>query len=137
MGISNQLRDIDRAFGVIASLPGTQKHSRSSSASPTRKAAPPASGPVSPTGTARCIRATPPRVSRASSTSPTNTASTSKARSPGPSNSKTSRYFAGFRSLATNGIDKPVLNVFRMFSMMSGDRLPATSDGAVAARRDR
>jgi xylan 1,4-beta-xylosidase len=40
-------------------------------------------------------------------------------------------YFAGFRSLATNGIDKPVLNVFRMFSRMSGDRLPVQSDAAV------
>jgi xylan 1,4-beta-xylosidase len=39
--------------------------------------------------------------------------------------------FAGFRSLATNGIDKPVLNVFRMFSKLSGRRLPAESDGAV------
>ena len=28
-------------------------------------------------------------------------------------------YFAGFRSLATGGIDKPVLNVFRMFSKMA------------------
>ena len=27
-------------------------------------------------------------------------------------------WFAGFRTLATNGIDKPVLNVFRMFGMM-------------------
>lgn len=41
-------------------------------------------------------------------------------------------YFAGFRSLATNGIDKPVLNVFRMFSMMSGQRLPVNSSGAIA-----
>ncbi len=40
-------------------------------------------------------------------------------------------YFAGFRSLATNGIDKPVLNVFRMFAMMSGERLAVASDGAV------
>jgi xylan 1,4-beta-xylosidase len=40
-------------------------------------------------------------------------------------------YFAGFRSLATNGIDKPVLNVFRMFARMSGDRLAVDSDGAV------
>ena len=31
-------------------------------------------------------------------------------------------YFAGFRSLASNGIDKPVLNVFRMFNKMSGQR---------------
>lgn len=40
-------------------------------------------------------------------------------------------YFAGFRSLATNGIDKPVLNVFRMFSRMDGERLPVVSDAAV------
>jgi xylan 1,4-beta-xylosidase len=40
-------------------------------------------------------------------------------------------YFAGFRSLASGGIDKPVLNVFRMFSKMSGQPLPVTSDGAV------
>jgi xylan 1,4-beta-xylosidase len=41
-------------------------------------------------------------------------------------------YFAGFRSLATNGVDKPVLNVFRMFSKMGGQRLKAESDAAVA-----
>ncbi len=40
-------------------------------------------------------------------------------------------YFAGFRSLASNGLDKPVLNVFRMFSKMSGERLPVDSDHAV------
>jgi xylan 1,4-beta-xylosidase len=32
-------------------------------------------------------------------------------------------WFDGFRSLATNGVDKPVLNVFRMFGMMGGDRV--------------
>ncbi len=35
--------------------------------------------------------------------------------------------FAGFRDLATNGIDKPVLNVFRMFAMMKGKRVRAES----------
>ena len=40
-------------------------------------------------------------------------------------------YFAGFRSLASNGIDKPVLNVFRMFSKMNGQRLAASSDRAI------
>ena len=39
-------------------------------------------------------------------------------------------YFAGFRDLATNGIDKPVLNVFRMLGKMRGDRLPVTSTSA-------
>lgn len=32
-------------------------------------------------------------------------------------------WFAGFRDLATNGIDKPVLNVFRMFGKMKGRRV--------------
>jgi xylan 1,4-beta-xylosidase len=40
-------------------------------------------------------------------------------------------YFEGFRSLATNGIDKPVLNVFRMFGMMSGDRVKTSSSCAI------
>jgi xylan 1,4-beta-xylosidase len=39
-------------------------------------------------------------------------------------------YFAGFRDLATNGLDKPVLNVFRMLGKMSGDRVRVTSDSA-------
>jgi xylan 1,4-beta-xylosidase len=38
-------------------------------------------------------------------------------------------YFAGQRVLATNGIDLPVLNVFRMFSRMGGARVEATSSG--------
>lgn len=32
-------------------------------------------------------------------------------------------WFAGFRDLATNGVDKPVLNVFRMLGMMAGSRV--------------
>ena len=40
-------------------------------------------------------------------------------------------YFEGFRSLATNGVDKPVLNLFRMLGLMSGDRVKTTSTGAV------
>ncbi len=40
-------------------------------------------------------------------------------------------YFEGFRSLATNGVDKPILNLFRMLGMMSGNRVRTTSSGAV------
>ena len=40
-------------------------------------------------------------------------------------------YFEGFRSLATNGIDKPVLNVFRMFALMNGTRVATSSTGKV------
>jgi xylan 1,4-beta-xylosidase len=39
-------------------------------------------------------------------------------------------YFEGFRSLATNGIDKPILNLFRMLGLMSGDRVRTASTGA-------
>jgi xylan 1,4-beta-xylosidase len=41
-------------------------------------------------------------------------------------------YFAGFRTLASNGLDKPVLNVFRMFSQMRGVRCPVESDHAIS-----
>ena len=37
-------------------------------------------------------------------------------------------WFAGFRDLATNGVDKPVLNVFRMFGMMKGNRVEVTGN---------
>ncbi|MCX2496272.1 beta-xylosidase [Pedobacter sp. PF22-3] len=37
-------------------------------------------------------------------------------------------WFAGFRDLATNGVDKPVLNVFRMFGHMKGNRVEAISN---------
>jgi xylan 1,4-beta-xylosidase len=40
-------------------------------------------------------------------------------------------YFEGFRTLATNGIDKPVLNVFRMAGLMRGNRVTVESDGRV------
>jgi xylan 1,4-beta-xylosidase len=40
-------------------------------------------------------------------------------------------YFAGFRALASNGVPLPVLNVFRAFSRMGGDRVAVTSDAAV------
>jgi len=40
-------------------------------------------------------------------------------------------YFAGFRELATNGIDKPVLNAFRMLGLLAGRRLAVISAGAV------
>jgi xylan 1,4-beta-xylosidase len=40
-------------------------------------------------------------------------------------------YFAGFRALASNGIDLPVLNVFRMFAMMRGRRVAVESSAQV------
>ena len=42
-------------------------------------------------------------------------------------------WFAGFRDLATNGVNKPVLNVFRMFGMMRGERVAVGGDQAYDA----
>ena len=39
-------------------------------------------------------------------------------------------YFDGFRTLATNGVDKPVLNIFRMAGLMRGDLVKVDSRGA-------
>ncbi|HEX8836991.1 MAG TPA: hypothetical protein VF748_08650 [Candidatus Acidoferrum sp.] len=41
------------------------------------------------------------------------------------------RYFEGFRELATNGLDKPVLEAFRMFGLLARDRLKVTSSDAL------
>ncbi len=41
-------------------------------------------------------------------------------------------YFAGFRELATNGVDKPVLNAFRMLGLLGNDRVQVTSSAALA-----
>jgi xylan 1,4-beta-xylosidase len=41
-------------------------------------------------------------------------------------------YFPGFRVLASNGIDHPVLNVFRMMARMPSRRLSVESSGAIS-----
>lgn len=40
-------------------------------------------------------------------------------------------WFYGFRDLATNGVNKPVLNVFRMLGMMTGNRVHSHSNRMV------
>jgi xylan 1,4-beta-xylosidase len=40
-------------------------------------------------------------------------------------------YFEGYRELATNGLDKPVLNAFRMFGLLGSERLKAESSAAI------
>jgi xylan 1,4-beta-xylosidase len=41
-------------------------------------------------------------------------------------------YFAGFRDLATNGIDKPILNLFRMLGLMQTQRVESDQGIATA-----
>jgi xylan 1,4-beta-xylosidase len=40
-------------------------------------------------------------------------------------------WFYGFRDLATNGVNKPVMNTFRMLGQMSGNRVAVTSSGGL------
>jgi xylan 1,4-beta-xylosidase len=41
-------------------------------------------------------------------------------------------YFAGFRELATNGVDKPVLNAFRMLGLLGNERVKGSSSNGLA-----
>jgi xylan 1,4-beta-xylosidase len=41
--------------------------------------------------------------------------------------------FAGFRELATDGVDKAVLNAFRMLGLLGKERVKVTSSGALSA----
>ena len=43
------------------------------------------------------------------------------------------KWFAGFRDLSTNGVNKPVLNVFRMFGLMKGYIAETTSTTLLTA----
>ena len=43
------------------------------------------------------------------------------------------KWFAGFRDLATNGVNKPVLNVFRMFGLMKGNLAQTKSSTPLSA----
>ena len=40
-------------------------------------------------------------------------------------------YFEGYRELATNGVDKPVVNAFRMFGLLGNERVEVTSSAAL------
>ncbi|QOV87620.1 GH39 family glycosyl hydrolase [Humisphaera borealis] len=130
MGLSNQLGEINDAFEVIAKFPEL-------------KGTPVVIGESDPDGCAACTG--PDRAYRNGTLYSSYTAATfprklDLAEKHGVNlegaltwsfEFEGQPYFAGFRSLATNGIAKPVLNVFRMFSRMNGQRLGVQSDGAV------
>jgi len=44
-------------------------------------------------------------------------------------------YFAGFRELASNGLDKPVSNAFRMFGLLGNDRVKASASHGLATEQ--
>jgi xylan 1,4-beta-xylosidase len=130
MGIAAQLQAIDRGFGVVASFPETKR-------------LPIVIGESDPEGCAACQG---PRFAYRSGTMYSSYTAASFARKHDLAAKhgvildgaltwafefEDQPYFAGFRALASNGIDLPVLNVFRMFSRMEGRRAFVESSGAV------
>jgi xylan 1,4-beta-xylosidase len=130
MGIANQLRTIDDGFRIVASYPEL-------------KDKPIVIGESDPEGCAACQG---PQLAYRNGTMYSSYTAASFARKHELADKhgvnlegaltwafefEDQPYFAGFRALATGGIDLPVLNVFRMFGQMTGERLSAESDHAV------
>jgi xylan 1,4-beta-xylosidase len=127
MGIANQLRTIDENFRIVASFPQL-------------KATPIVIGESDPDGCAACQG---PQLGYRNTTIFSSYTAAAFARKHDLATKhgvnllgaltwafefEDQPYFAGFRVLATNGIDLPVLNVFRMFAKMPGTRVAAESD---------
>ncbi len=132
MSISNQLRAISNGFQIVASFPEL-------------KSKPIVIGESDPEGCAACSVKTNPENAYRNGTMYSSYTAAQIARTYELADLhgvnllgsvtwafefEDQPYFAGFRDLATNGIDKPVLNVFRMLGMMSGDRLRVQSSSA-------
>lgn len=126
MGITNQLATIDRGFRIVASFPELRD-------------TPIVIGESDPEGCAACQGA---NFSYRNGTVYSSYTAASFARKHELADRHGVRlegaltwafefedqpYFAGFRQLATNAIALPVLNVFRMFSQMQGERIRAES----------
>ena len=128
MGIANQLRTIDEGFAIIASFPEL-------------KDKPIVIGESDPDGCAACQG---PQLGYRNGTMYSSYTAASFARKHDLADKhgvnlegaltwafefEDQPYFAGFRVLASNGIDLPVLNVFRMFGQMGGQRLAVAEHG--------
>jgi xylan 1,4-beta-xylosidase len=132
MAISNQLRAISNGFRIVAEFPEL-------------KNTPIIIGESDPEGCAACSMATNPENAYRNGTMYSSYTAAQIARTYELADFhkvnllgsvtwafefEDQPYFAGFRDLATNGIDKPVLNVFRMLGQMGGDRLTVESSSA-------
>ena len=124
MDMGRQLRDIASGFKIVTSYPEV-KH------------LPIIIGESDPEGCAACGMATNPENAYRNGTMYSSYTAASFARKYALADSLNANllgavswsfefedqpWFYGFRDLATNGVDKPVLNVFRMFGMMHGKR---------------
>ena len=141
MGISNQLQAISNGFGIVASFPELRN-------------TPIVIGESDPEGCAACsARLTPSNAYRNGTVYSSYTAEQIARTYQLADMHKVNLlgsvtwafefedqpYFDGFRSLSTNGVAKPVLNVFRMLGHMGGNRIVVESTGGLPldAVRDR
>jgi xylan 1,4-beta-xylosidase len=130
MGIGNQLTDISRGFQIVDSV-SALRH------------LPIVIGESDPEGCAACGMATNPENAYRNGTMYSSYTAASFARKylladhfkinflgavSWSFEFENQPWFYGFRDLATNGVNKPVLNVFRMFGMMKGKRVEVNSN---------
>jgi xylan 1,4-beta-xylosidase len=130
MGIANQLRDINSGFGIIASFPELKntpivigESDPDTCAACQDKRYGYRNNPIYASYTAECI-AREFELARRYGVNLEGALTWAFEFEDQPP-------FAGFRTLASDGIDLPVLNVFRMFSRMGGQQLAVESDAAV------
>ncbi|MFD3002951.1 beta-xylosidase [Pontibacter toksunensis] len=135
MNMGAQLRDIDKGFEIVASYPQL-------------KNLPIVIGESDPEGCAACSEADYPHNAYRNGTMYSSYTAASFARKYELADHhgvnllgavtwgfefEDQPWFAGFRDMATNGVDKPVLNVFRMFGMMQGNRVEVSSNSIPAS----
>lgn len=137
MDMGTQLRDIDKGFEIVASYP-------------TLKTLPIIIGESDPEGCAACSEDLNPQNAYRNGTMYSSYTAASFARKYDLALSRgvnllgavtwafefeDQAWFRGFRDLATNGVDKPVLNVFRMFGLMPGNRVEVKQNLAYDAQK--
>ncbi len=130
MDMGSQLRDLDNGFRIVASYP-------------TLKDLPIIIGESDPEGCAACSEDDYPHNAYRNGTMYSSYTAASFARKYDLADHhgvnllgavtwgfefEDQKWYAGFRDMATNGVDKPVLNVFRMFGMMRGNRVEVSGD---------
>ena len=133
LGIANQLRGIDEGFRKIAAIPEL-------------KAKPIVIGESDPDGCAACTSRVYPQNDYRNGTLYSSYTAEAFARTwmlaerdgvniegalSWSFEFEDQPYFAGFRALATNGIDLPVLNVFRLFAQLPNQRVVARSSAEI------
>ena len=135
MNMSLQLKDVQKAFEAVNSFPEL-------------KSIPIIIGECDPEGCAACSEKRDPKYGYRNSTMYSSYTASSFARIYELMNQyrvnlkgvvswsfefEDQEWFAGFRDLATHGVDKPVLNIFRMFGMMDGKRISVSCDNGLTA----